>query len=300
VAEPGFFLVGAPKCGTTSLYRYLEQHPQVFLPEQKELNFFAADLFPGYMSERQYRRLFAPAGEGQTAGESSVWYLYSRAGARNIQAFAPAARIIIMLRDPVEMLYSLHSQHYFQGMEPEADFAAALKRRADQVGPLLDYPAIGRYTQQVCRYLERFGSDQVHIILYQNFKQDPLRVYRETLAFLGLDPDFTPEIRVHNANKMPRSRLLRRLSQLPSGLLQPLRAILPFRLRRRLIQGVVGRNTRYTPRPPLAPALADALRLELAPDIRQLSRCIDRDLDLWLPGRGYRAVCSQQTRIQSS
>jgi len=283
VAErPSFFIVGAPKCGTTSMYRYLEQHPQVFLPAQKELNFFADDLFPDYIREPDYLALFRGAGDARAVGEASVWYLYSQAAARNIQAFDPAARIVVMLRDPVEMLYSLHSQHWFQGMEPEGDFRAALARPAPPT-PLLDYRATARYAEQLQRYLDRFGAERVHVILYQDLKADLPAVYRDTLVFLGLEPDFVPDFRVHNANKAPRSGLLRRLSQLPPGLLQPLRRLLPFGLRRRLIGAVTGWNARYAPRPALDPDLAADLRRELAPEMEQLAAVIGRDLSAWLP-----------------
>ena len=279
--RPSFFIVGAPKCGTTSMYRYLEQHPQVFLPAQKELNFFADDLFPDYISEKDYLGLFAGAGDAKAVGEASVWYLYSNNAARNIHAFDPRARIIIMLREPVEMLYSLHSQQYFQGMDPQVDFAAALAR-GDAAGALLNYRATACYAEQVARYLELFGAERVHIILYQDLKADLPGVYRDTLAFLGLDTGFAPEFEVHNANKEPRSGLLRRLSQLPPGLLQPLRRALPFGLRRRLIQAVIGWNARYTPRPELDPELGRALRRELEPEVRKLAALIGRDLSGWL------------------
>jgi hypothetical protein len=283
VAErPSFFIVGAPKCGTTSMYHYLEQHPQVFLPRQKELNYFADDLFPDYISQRDYMALFAGAGDAVAVGEASVWYLFSSNAARNIHAFDPAARIIVMLRDPVEMLYSKHSQHYFQGMEQEADFARALFRNPAPT-PLLDYRAIGRFTHQVARYLELFGPEQVHVILYQDLKADPAAVYRDTLAFLGVDAGFVPDFAVHNANKLPRNAMLRRLSQLPPALLQPLRRLLPFRLRRRLIETVIGWNARYAPRPRLDAGLASRLRAELAPDVRELAGLIGRDLSDWLP-----------------
>ena len=289
MTKPGFFIVGAPKAGTTSLYHYLRQHPQLFLPEQKELNFFASDLFPEYIDEAVYLDLFAKADPRQQAGEASVWYLYSRAAAENIHRFDPRAKIIIMLRDPVEMLYSLHSQHYFQGMEPNADFRSALavseqrETEPEKSAPLLRYRAVGRYSEQVVRYLERFGKERVHIILYDDFKADTLESYRSTLDFLGVDPEFTPDLQIHNPNKSPRSRLLRSLSQLPPGLLQPLRRIIPFSLRRRLITLVTRLNIRHETRPPLDAALARSLRQELAPDVRRLAELIGHDLGAWLP-----------------
>ncbi len=276
-----FLIVGAPKCGTTSLYNYLEQHPEIFLPEQKELNFFADDLFPDYLREADYRRLFQPARAGQLVGEASVWYLFSRTAARNIRHFAPKARIIIMLRNPVEMLYSLHSQHYFQGMEHEEDFRRALQRDPASVSPLLDYRAIADYATQIERFRQSFPAQQIHIILQQDLKADAQNVVRETFSLLGVAPDFEAEIRVHNANKVSRSGALRRLSQLPPGVLQPLRKLLPFGLRRRLVQTVTSLNRKVAPRPPLDPVLAEQLRRELSPKVKRLEEMLGRELKDW-------------------
>src|SRR5438093_1590857 len=109
---PTFFIVGAPRCGTTALYTYLRQHPDLFLPENKEPHFFGSDLYhPGFVRNLdEYLSLFLEAGNKKRAGEASVWYLYSRNAAAEIMAFCPSARIIAMLRNPVDMMYSNYCQ----------------------------------------------------------------------------------------------------------------------------------------------------------------------------------------------
>jgi Sulfotransferase family len=122
---PDFYIVGAPRCGTTFMYEYLRQHPQIFMPDNKEPNFMCKDLDSGsYLDslsfmrdEAAYIRLFAGAPAGSLRGEASTWYLYSETAAGLIKAMNPDSRVIIMLRDPVEMLYSLHGRRVYGGSE---------------------------------------------------------------------------------------------------------------------------------------------------------------------------------------
>src|SRR5687767_1010670 len=103
--KPNFFIVGAPKCGTTSLYEYIRVHPEVFMPDRKEPAFFCSDFYkPRRMKEEEYLSLFREAGSAKWIGEASTWYLYSDKAREGIKAFCPDARIIIMLRNPVDMM----------------------------------------------------------------------------------------------------------------------------------------------------------------------------------------------------
>ena len=126
--KPDFFIVGAPKCGTTAMYQWLDAHPEVFVPV-KEIHYFGADLDhrrPEVSAER-YNGLFEPASTAHKAvGDVGVWYLMSETAAQEIHAYNPDARIIIMLRRPAQMLYSLHSQLLYSGEEDIADFGEAL------------------------------------------------------------------------------------------------------------------------------------------------------------------------------
>src|SRR5438093_448879 len=132
--RPDFFIVGAPKCGTTAMYAYLRQHPQIFMPFHKEPLFFGSDLTTRYgrMSLEEYLALFADASRGQRIGEASAWYLYSATAAAEIKAFAPDAQIVVMLRDPVEVMRAQHSQLLFNMQETLTSFAEALAAEADR------------------------------------------------------------------------------------------------------------------------------------------------------------------------
>lgn len=127
--KPDFFIVGAAKCGTTAMYEYLKEHPEIFMPEDaKEPNYFGSDMNykSSRLTEEQYLSLFSDAKNEKRIGEASVWYLYSKLAASEIKEFCPSARIIIMLRNPVDMLYSLHSELFYGADEDIEDFKTAL------------------------------------------------------------------------------------------------------------------------------------------------------------------------------
>jgi hypothetical protein len=170
--RPNFFIVGAPRSGTTAMYEYLRQHPDVFMPYRKEPVYFGSDLTkrPPFLDEAGYLKLFGPGKGRSRLGEATVWYLYSETAAAEIKAFDPDARIIIMLRDPVEMIYSLHSHWLFTGNEDIEDFGQALEAEEDRRQGRrlpddarrpegLQYRACARYTSHVARYLLTFGPD---------------------------------------------------------------------------------------------------------------------------------------------
>ena len=199
-AWPDFYIVGAPKAGTTSLYQYLAAHPDVFLPDQKELWLFGSDL-----DVRNRRRwtaddlpeLYRRAPAGSTRGLAYVWYLYSREAAREIAEVRPDARIVIALRDPVATLYALHSEFVYDGNEEIADFAQALEAEPDRCAGRripteahfpagLCYRATVRYAEQVERYLDRFGADRVHVLLFDDLLADPEGTGTAVVRFLGL------------------------------------------------------------------------------------------------------------------
>lgn len=294
--RPDFFIVGAPKTGTTALYRYLAAHPDVFVPSQKEQNFFGSDLTfrYGHISETEYLTHFAGAEGQRRVGEASVWYLYSRRAAVEIHEFAPDARIIAMLRDPVDLLHSLHSELVFNGYEVLEDFEGALaaepRRRQGVDIPTTAHPVealfyreVVRFAEQLERWFDVFGRERVHVILYDDLAADPAGVYADVLAFLDLDPGFGPaEFRVVNPNKTVHSRRLQRALVRPA---LPFRAlgVLSRPLADRLIDGLKELNRRHQARAPLDPELEQRLRLELAPGIDRLADLLGRDLDAWLP-----------------
>ena len=298
--------MGSFKCGTTALFEYLRPHPAIFMPFHKEPLFFGDDLTRRYgrMTDDQYLALFRDADAGQRIGEASSWYLYSTSAAREIAAFSPDARIIAMLRNPVDVMYAQHSQLLFNVEEDIVHFEAALaaepeRRRGDNLppGPIrpetLYYRHSVRFADQLRRYHETFGRDRVHVILYDEFSRDTASVYRGVLEFLGVDPDFAPSFAVRNPNKRVRSGILQRLIYQPPG---PLLRLVPWARRFPLVHALRGAalrlNSQAAPRARLDPELRRRLLRELEPEIRELGDLIGRDLSAWLADEPGSAVAA--------
>jgi Sulfotransferase domain len=293
--KPDFFIVGAPKCGTTALYQCLQAHPEIFVPERKEIHFFGADLYsPSYVRDLdEYLALFAGARHEKRVGEASVWYLFSKRAAEEIKEFDPEASVIIMLRNPVDMLYSLHSQHLYNGTENIQDFAEALSAEADRKEGLrlprnipaierLFYREVAQYAPQVERYVKTFGSDQIKVIVYDDFNANPARCCRETFAFLDVAVDVEPKIALVNPNKRVRSKGAQSFLDRPPRLLGKLaRPLTTPSLRHKLFAAAQQMNTSYAPRLPLPAELRLQLQKEFAPDIERLSTLLNRDLTHW-------------------
>jgi hypothetical protein len=299
--KPNFFIVGAPKCGTTALYTYLAQHPDVFMSTNKEPRFFARDLDTG--SERDgevfvrdlesYLALFAEANGAMRIGEATALYLFSRDAARNIRAFCPDAKIIVMLRNPVDVMYGLHGERLYNENEDIEDFQEALQAAEERrlgrrlphggsVPSLLQYREVVRFSEQLERYFEQVGRENVHVIVFEDFVRDTEACYREVLAFLGLSDSFVPSFKVVNPSKKLRSRTLAQLMRRPPLALRSLvRAVLPPKLRLALTQSVRDLNTKRGARPPLDPELRRSLLREYREEIERLGRLIGRDLSHW-------------------
>lgn len=294
--RPDFFIVGAPKCGTTAMYAYLRQHPDLYLPAKKELFYFGSDLQirRPRRTLNEYLAYFSEAGPRQVIGTAHVWALFSTSAASEIRAFNPAAKIIIMLRRPTDMIFALHSESLYNGNEDLESFEAALDaeidRRAGRRIPRgahlpegLLYRRVADYPDQVARYLQVFGRGAVHVVLFDDFVADTAATYRSTLEFLGVDPGFQPSFPVVNANKRARIRVVREfLAQPPSVLRHLIRRVVPAAIRRYLYAWVVERNRRSEARRPMDAHVRARLDQEFAPSIRRLEALIKRDLSGWL------------------
>lgn len=293
--QPDFFIVGAPKCGTTAMDEYLKKHPEIFVAERKEMHFFGSDLNLNInrMTREEYLPHFSKAKNEKRVGEASVWYLYSKRAASEIKEFCASASIIIMLRNPVDMLYSLHSQLLYNGDEDIEDFEAALNAEADRKKGLrmpkgaivtygVFYQDVVKYTEQVQRYLDVFGQDNVHIIIFDEFKRNTPEIYRKTLRFLGVNPDFQPDFQVVNPNKIVRSKTLRSfLIHRPRIVKWFGNAFMSKQLRDRLLIRFQRSNIQYVPRQPMDSALKQRLVKDFVPEVEKLSHLLNRDLTHW-------------------
>lgn len=294
MTAPDFFVVGAPKSGTTAMHEYLRRHPRIFMPEVKELHYFGSDLsgLPAALLPDQHESLFRKSEGFDRVGETCIWALYSREAAREIKAARPDARIVAMLRDPVKMIDALHSEYLYQAIEDIKSLPRALNAEGDRKEgrrlPCGDfYPAaiyyyreIATFSIQLERYFDLFGRDRVHVIFYDELRTDTAGVYRGLLEFLEVDPAFRPDFPRINPNKAIRSRHLQHLIYNPNYPGRPLfdRLVPSAATRQRWLQTAARWNVTNAPRRPIPSRLLGRLRAEFAPEVDRLGALVGRDL----------------------
>ena len=214
---PNFFIVGAQKAATTSLYFYLKEIPGIYMSPLKELFYFAPHCVQNSASdlirdEKEYLRFFEKA-EGYTAvGEATPIYLWDPDSAKLIHQTVPHARIIMILRDPVERAYSNYLMYRkYSGIK--SSFYDELMRdyqcEEKLYGASQLYVEFGMYYQQVKRYLDIFGRDQVKVLIFEEFVQHPIQSLNEILAFLGINYTVSAVKEQYNPYSLPRGPLSR-------------------------------------------------------------------------------------------
>ena len=312
--QPNFFLVGAAKAGTTSLYNYLAQHPKIFMSPIKEPHFLADEIraenfaddhrekialwqaalqeyLQGTMSERfpsgpvadwqDYLKLFRGAGDCGTIGEASPCYLWSKTAPRNMAARFPGAKIIMVLRNPVDRAFAQHLHTLSVAKAPMSfreHVDMALASTSTKIGEFYPFLEFGFYGQQLRRYYDWFPRERVRVFLYETYLRDPGSLLREIFRFLNVDETFVPDMSErHMESRVPRwfgvNQWLRR-----SGLWQSANRRLGADLRRTL------RPMVFRPRAGMALDPADQARMvELyRADIMDLASLVGKDLSSWL------------------
>ena len=297
--RPNFFIIGAPKCGTTALAHYLNEHQQVFITDPKEPHFFATDLenYRVAKSMEQYEALFADVTGESAVGEASVFYLYSREALANIRDFNPDAKIIVMLRNPVDMIPSLHGQLVYSADENILDFEEAWYASGDRERgeggtkhtreiALLNYMEMAKYAQQLQRVREWFPESQIKIIFFEDFIKDTEQCYIEVLEFLSLKYDGKKEFPIINEHTETKNTFLNTLLKRPPSFLVAIwiaaKRVLGVRKRVRVIQKLVDINTVKTKRKPLTETLKKEIREHYGDEVRSLAAMTGRDLDHWI------------------
>jgi hypothetical protein len=292
VKLPNFLIVGAAKSGTTSLYKYLSQHPDVFMPKWKELSFFTGDPFGPLHKVKKpeyYYRVFSEVSDQTAVGEASTSYLYDEPAPTTIKENLGIIKIIIMLRNPVEMSYSLYNHQVRREGEGLKTFEAALAAE-DSRRKNVDfkktcygwhanyyYFSRGLYYSQVKRYIDTFGKDNIKIILFEELASDPVRVSQSTYKFLNVDGSFIPTIKVHN----PAGKILNfpRFWE-DAGLFQKTAS---FVFSKNIIKKIplLIRNIGRKPPDAIDPVTAEHLKERFYADICRLEKLIDKDLSAW-------------------
>lgn len=288
--KPDFFIVGAAKSGTSSLYNYLIQHRSIFMPKTKEPHFFGSgrSLTEGYALE-EYTRLFETIPEDIRVGEASTSYLYLASAAQEIKRFRPDAKIVMVLRNPVDRAYSQYWNHVRDGRE-SLSFEEALKAEPERIRhgyrfyrdlPSSHYLEAGRYSEQVERYFKLFGRESIRVYLFEDLLRDAHGVCCSAFSFLDVDPSWPITVgRIYNSSGPPRSTLLSKLIYRPTFVKEALKGMFPTPWMRNAKEWVAGINTRSIPE--MNPETRTALKQHFREDIICLEETIKRDMRQWL------------------
>lgn len=289
---PDFFIAGAAKAGTTSVWEWLKHHPQIFLPKSfhhKEPSFFCSKW--GLHSGEKYLDMFRGASDDQVVGEASTAYLTSPESPELIKQHVPDAKIIIMLRHPVDRAYSLFNYMLNNGFEDVESFEAALQAEDEyrfdraRFNPPLGfyhnylYFRSGLYSEQLARYQKLFPSEQLLVLLLDDFKKDVHASMRKVYRFLGVDESFTTRYEVENQGGVPRVPRLQYLLRSKAR---------PF-FQTHSVPGclfVVNLLLRLNAGRSKPAKMKESTRCELleryAPDVKLTAESIGRNLDKWL------------------
>jgi len=311
---PDFFLIGTPKAGTSALHAALAQHPGLFLSGVKEPKYYMcgdspppAYKGPGDAHSNQewvwqrgrYLELFADAPPGTLRGESTPFYLYNRDARRRIAADAPRAKLIAVLRDPVDRAYSNWMHLWMDGLEPCADVVEAVRREPERIdrgwAPFWHYRALGMYGRQVADLFDHLPREQVLLLRYRDLIEDPSTALGRVFGFLGVDSAQVETIPADNSRRFvrdgPRVRAIAPVIRAGATVGQ----FLPPEVWRRISGPLIAQlhKNGATARPSLTPEQRTTLLEPHLPDIELLERVTGESFADW---KGYREGRSFESR----
>ncbi len=290
---PNFFIAGTPKAGTTSLFQYLNEHPQVFMCSVKEPNFFSYDEIDqqnlyysekGISNKKDYEALFKNISSEMAIGEASVSYLFYKNVPYKIQAAIPKAKFIILLRNPVDRAFS----HYLMDLRlgyVDVSFEDIVQRRSAH--PLSDlyyqqYVEIGLYYEQIKRFLSVFGPSQVKIFINEDLRADVTNVVSSVYGFLNVDRTFIPDFeKKYNVYQKPRNSIIKKIYSF-NKIRQIGRLIVPANH----IDNIKNTLLRKEAKPRLSNEIREYLKKLFAKDIKRTGNLIGRDLSPWYTNQG--------------
>jgi len=293
---PNFLIIGVAKAGTTALHKYLQQHPSIYMTPTKETNFFAFEgeeiNFQGLGDEalkefsildiETYQNQFAGVTTEKAIGEACPSYLYYPKAASRIKHYIPNARLIVILRNPLERAYANFLHTVRDDREPCRDFALALndepKRIADNWEWFWHYIQLGFYGKQLKHYYELFPASQIKVYLYEDLKKDATAVLQDIFRWLEVDDTFIPDMTLRpNKSGMPKNKLFHHFLTKPNPLKTILKPLFPNKIRQKILHQNL--NT-----PQISQEIRERLLNIYCADILQCQDLINRDLGPWLTG----------------
>ena len=295
--HPNFLVIGAMKAGTTAFHKYLDQHSEIYMTKkEKEPRYFALSTdkqqYTGpqdpaakceFKTFDKYQTLFDEVTDEKAIGESSTIYLSHAQAPKNIHDFNPDMKLVVILRDPVDRAFSNFTYTRRDERESANTIWEAMdaepKRTADGWGPLWHYQRKGLYFEHLSRYFELFPREQMHIILYDDYKKNPQQTLTDTFAFLGVDTSFTVDFsEKHNVSGVPKNRVVNKFIH-NKTIKQVTRTLVPLSIRSSVKKAINSANLKKAE--PLTKADETRLYTYFKEDVEQLEQLIGKDLTAW-------------------
>ncbi|MFK8185638.1 MAG: sulfotransferase [Phormidesmis sp.] len=294
---PNFIVLGAGKAGTQSIYNYLLEHPDIYMSPTKETNFFALNgQQPNFQGPpdpinqysiadlNDYQAQFANVTTEKAIGEISPLYLYSPIAPRRIKETLPNAKLIVILRNPVDRAYSCYLFLRARLTETITDFDQALQAEPERIDKNWPWPwhykSLGFYYEQLQRYYQLFDPDQIKIYLYEDFRANNVAVMQDMFQYLEVDETFVPDVSLkYNFSGLPKNKVLQYLLTGPNPFQTALKPLLPTKLRRKLVSKVKKKNLT---KPSLSPESRQQLIEAYREETLKLQTMLNRDLSHWL------------------
>jgi len=284
-----FFIVGAPKAGTTSLYHYLNEHPQVEMSSQKEPDYFSdkaiqsQGMYYGKNridTEEKYNELFNTQKKDVIFGEGSVSYLFFPTVAQDIKAYNPIAKIIIMIRNPIDRAFSHYLMDYRLGLVSDSFEDIINKKSRDKNAHLFyqQYIKVGEYATQLKRYFDIFDKENILLVDYEDFKSDVTGTVNLVYSFLNVSTEFSADVnKKHNTFTMPRNKLIRFVYSFVV-----IRNMLSFIFSKNIVKAVRFVLFRKNKKPKLLEETSNQLKHYFSNDVRLLESIIGKDYSKWI------------------
>lgn len=296
MVPPNFFIIGAPKCGTTALAQYLSEHPNVVISVPKEPQYFDFDLAkPIQPTLEEYLGYFSKAQPGihTAVGEASTSHLFSKRAVPEILKFDPEAKFIVMLRNPVDLVYSWHSEIFANGTEDVWDFEKAWRLEKDRargkhLPPFciekdrLRYSEIGKLGEQMERLLSLVRREKLLVIIYDDFVAKTPEIYQETLKFLGVHSEDRKEFPRINESKTLRWPWIQKYLVLMATVVWKTKMRLGVKFSSGILSRMILSNRIFKSRPPLREEFRAELDEFFRTDVEKLGKLLGRDFSYWL------------------
>jgi len=284
--KPNFFIVGAPRCATTTVYEVLKRHPEVFMSPVKEPCFLSGGR--GKIgSWKKYYELFEGAKDEKIVGEASTPYLYSDRAIENIKKITAEPRILIQLRDPIDRAVSQYKRNIRTGIE-QRSFEEIIEQEKKQLSNVkkskLQYLGYGFYSDHVKNYFNHFGRKNVKVILFEELIVNKKSKFREIYEFLGISFSYLPDhIDKYNAGTKPRLPWINDFIMGSSMSKRFLKRIIPQRVKNLFIPKI--RDYLNLSKEEIKVKLTEGMREDLidlfSANINQLGKLINADLSHW-------------------